>query len=340
MPRKSSDRTYGEKLVFLFARLLFTKRRLSLVELSNALDCSKQTVLRLIEDIERSYKVQVEWSMEKRKRFFRLKTPGQMPPALNLTQSELNTLYMCRFFAEHLLGRLFLEEATRALEKGHTLLKADDSFSSDHFASFRPGTIDYTPYQEAIRTVLDAMEKKIVCKISYKAMLEKRPKTFYIKPYKIFSHRETVYLHAGYSPPPGRRYHEADFNPLLAVHRIVDVALTDRFFKIPDDYDFEKTFNRNFGIIKGDTFEVEVEFSGFAAVFVSERVWSPDQKIRELPGDRIRLTFSASSDVELAAWILSFGDEALVIRPDWLREQIAGTIERQYKVYHDEKTGD
>ena len=96
MPRKSSDKTYGEKLISLFARLLFTREPHSLSGLARMLDCSKQTVLRLIEDIERSCKVHIEWSMEGRRRFFRLKMLGQQQPTLNLTAWGEQRL----FFAE------------------------------------------------------------------------------------------------------------------------------------------------------------------------------------------------------------------------------------------------
>ena len=122
MPRKINDKTYGEKLISLFAKLLFTGERHSLTDLARMLDCSKQTVLRLVEDIERSYKVNIEWSMEGRRRYFRLKTLGQQPPTLNLTTAEMHALYMCSSFAQHRLGRRFLEEATRGLEKSRALL--------------------------------------------------------------------------------------------------------------------------------------------------------------------------------------------------------------------------
>ena len=333
MPRKNSDKTYGEKLISLFARLLFTRERHSLSELARMLDCSKQTVLRLIEDIERSYKVNIEWSMEGRRRFFRLKTLGQQPPMLNLTATELHALYMCRSFAEHLLGLQFLEEATRALEKGRALLPKEASFSSRHFASFKPGTIDYTPQQESVRTLLEAMEKSRICKISYRAILARKSKTFYIKPYKLFSHQDTIYLHAGLARKPGQLYREPAFDPLLAVHRIQKVELDERFFKFPEDYDFEKTFNGNFGVIKEEAFEVEVEFTGFAAGFVAERIWSPDQKIQQLPGGKTHLSFSASSEPELVAWLLSFGDEARLLSPDWLVEEVKAQVAQMGEKY-------
>jgi predicted DNA-binding transcriptional regulator YafY len=181
------------------------------------------------------------------------------------------------------------------------------------------------------------MDQKRVCEVTYRAILAKRAKTFYIKPYKIFSHRETIYLHAGLAPKPGKRYRAPDFDTLLAINRIVSVALTDRPFTVPEGYDFEKTFNRNFGVIKEEAFEAEMEFSGFAAGFVAERIWSLDQKTDKLPGGRIRLRFSASSEPELKAWILSFGDEAKVIGPDWLKAEIAQTIGRMGRIYQGEE---
>ncbi len=57
--RHSPDRSYGEKLISLFAKLLFTGRRYSLTELARSLGCSKQTVLRLIDDISLAYEVPI-----------------------------------------------------------------------------------------------------------------------------------------------------------------------------------------------------------------------------------------------------------------------------------------
>jgi len=42
----------------------------------------------------------------------------------------------------------------------------------------------------------------------------------------------------------------------LAIHRIRKIEITARLFEIPKDYDFEKVFNKNFGVIKEDAFKV------------------------------------------------------------------------------------
>jgi len=109
--------------------------------------------------------------------------------------------------------------------------------------------------------------------------------------------------------------------------------MTDRSFEYPADYNFEDVFDKNFGFMKDDCFEVEVEFTGWSAHYVAERIWSPDQRITNIGDDKICLTFSASSNVELIAWILSFGEEAKVIKPEWVVKEILNKVKNTASLY-------
>jgi len=322
------NRSYGEKLISLFARLLFTKESYSLTELAQMLGCSKQTVIRLISDIRMAYGVNIEENIQGNRKYYRLIKQGKSTPVIPLTESELTALQMCKTFTEHLLGDQFYHEATQALEKNLSLTQCAGGFPFRHFASFCTGTIDYTPHQEKVRILIESMKAMKICRITYQAIMGKKSKTYHIKPLKIFSYRDTMYLHARLAREPGKTYREPDFDPLLAIHRLKKVEMTDRSFEYPADYDFEDVFDKNFGFMKDDCFEVEAEFTGWAARYVAERTWSPDQKITKIDDDKIRLKFSVSSDVELIAWILFFGEEARVIGPEWVVEKIMAKIER------------
>jgi predicted DNA-binding transcriptional regulator YafY len=321
-------RGYGEKLISLFARLLFSKESYSLTELSVMLDCSKQTVMRLVNDIRMAYGVDIEESTVGNRKYYRLVKKGKSTPVIPLTASELNALHMCKTFTAHLLGESFYTEATRALEKTIPLSAGEAKLPSRHFASFSTGTIDYTPHQENIRALIEAMNAKKICRITYQAIMQKKAKTYHVKPLKIFSYRDTLYLHARLAKEPGKVYRPPDFDPLLAIHRFKKVEMTELCFEYPADYDFNEVFDRSFGLVKEDCFEVEIEFQGWAADYVAERTWSPDQKITKIGDDKIRINFSASSEVELIAWILSFGEEAKVIQPEWLEAEIINKVER------------
>lgn len=334
MPKKLDDhKSYGEKLISLFARLLFSNASYSLIELSRMLGCSKQSVIRLIDDIRMAYSVEIEETIQGNRKYYRIVKQGKATPVIPLTESELTALQMCKTFTEHLLGDQFYLEATRALEKNLSLTASAGGLPSRHFASFSTGTIDYTPHQEQIRILIEAMKAMNTCRITYQAIMEKKAKTYHISPLKIFSYRDTLYLHARLAREPGKTYREPDFDPLLAIHRLLKVEMTDRGFEYPADYDFEEVFNKNFGVIKDNCFEAEVEFTGWAARHVAERTWSPDQKITNIDDDKIRLTLFVTSDVELIAWIQSFGDAARVIEPDWLVKEIKNKVKRTAALY-------
>jgi predicted DNA-binding transcriptional regulator YafY len=289
--------------------------------------------MRLVNDIRMAYGVDIEERTKGNRKYYRLVTKGKSTPVIPLTASELNALHMCKTFTAHLLGESFYNEATRALEKTIPLLSGETKLPSRHFASFSTGTIDYTPHQENIRALIEVMNAKKICRITYQAIMQKKAKTYHVKPLKIFSYRDTMYLHARLAREPGKVYRPPDFNPLLAIHRFKKVEMTERCFEYPTDYDFNEVFDRSFGLVKEDAFEVEIEFQGWAVDYVAERTWSPDQKISKVGDDKIRITFSASSEPELIAWILSFGEEAKVIQPEWVLAEIMKKIRRTAALY-------
>lgn len=356
MPNKLNvDKTYGQKIIHLFAKLLFSGEKHSLTQLSQILECSKQSVLRMVDDITRVYDVVIQEEIASdRKKYFWLEKQNKRLPALNLSTSEYNLLRMCHAFTEHLMGEQLFEEAAGALDKNIALLTDSNTGASRHFATIIPGTIDYTKHKEVISNLITAMEKSLVCKVSYRKVFASKSSTFYIKPLKLFSNKETLYLHARIAPYPSktnanqvnsarpslRKTKKHNYDPLLAIHRFVSLEVTDIPFEFPKGYDFETIFNENFGVIKEETFEVKAEFTGFASVYVSERTWSGDQKIvkrtKTVDNDEINtieLTFTASSVPETIAWLLSFGAEARVLEPDWLVEEMIDQIKNMASHY-------
>jgi predicted DNA-binding transcriptional regulator YafY len=73
---------------------------------------------------------------------------------------------------------------------------------------------------------------------------------------------------------------------------------------------------------------VAVRFGAEQGRYVSERIWHPTQRIRELPDGRIDLSFEAGGTFEIACWTLGWGDAAVVVRPARLREPVRRTLKR------------
>ena len=333
-PKKDPYSSHGRKLISLFARLLFSGEPHSLIDLSRFLRCSKQTVIKLVEDIKMSYGVEIEESIQDRRRYYQLKRPGSIKPKLYFTDNEIVTLQMCKAFAEHLLGRDQIKNASQGLQKSLGLMSEQKNVSLDHFTYLPYGQIDYTPHQDKIMDIITAIQERAICKVKYKKIMADKAKTFFIKPIKIISHRDGLYLHAKMARYPDKAWKEPDYDPLLAVHRIYSFEITERKFCLPKKYDFEKQFDDSFGIIKEDKFDVQAIFSGWAAAFVQERKWSSDQRIWKRKDGTIRIKFTASSAPEIVSWLLFFGEEAMVIEPDWLVDQVTERVDELYSLYH------
>ena len=316
MPKKMSpDLSHSEKLIKLFAMLFFRSGSRSLTHLAEHLGCSKQTVQLLIEKVETGFGVSIERETIGNRLYYVFNSPRKFPPAAMLSTSELNSLQMCRAFTEHLMGSRQFSDTMLALEKSTLLLPDGGNLPESHFGVMRFGSIDYSPFRKQLLTLIEAMEKKRVCEITYCKIGEKRAKRSRIKPFKIFAQNEAVYVHARYAKMPGKQFKAADYDPLLALQRFKTVNMVETRFVLPKSYDFDRTMNKQFGVIHGKRFKVVAEFKGWAAGFVAERNWSPDQKISHKKDGVVRVEFSSSSEPEVLTWILRFGEEAKLIGP-------------------------
>ena len=123
MQRKiNPDRSRGQNLISLFARLFFSGRSYSLIELAELLECSKQTVIKLIEELETLHWLELEKTMKSGRRYYQIRRAQVAKNRVALTDEELDTLIMCRAFTGHLLGRDQFDAAMSALHKSSQLL--------------------------------------------------------------------------------------------------------------------------------------------------------------------------------------------------------------------------
>ena len=334
--KKSPDRTYGEKLIRLFARLMFTGQKFSLTDLAKSLGCSKQTVLRLIDDITLAYDIPLRDEMRDGRKWVWIDRGGGQDghePAALLSEAEHRTLQMCRAFTEHLLGRATFDEMERAVEKSGQHLPAGVDGGGSVFGVVRSGVIDYTRHETVMRTLLTGMESRRVCEVVYRGLNAPAAKTFHIKPLQVFAHHETVYVHARRARTPGQPYKAPKFDPLLALHRFEQVTLTDTPFHRPRGYDFDKVMNQGFGVWMQKRFRVVLELEGWAAAYARERTWSPGQKLEDVKDGALRLSFWSTSEPEVMSLALGFGACATLREPAALVGRVREELEHMGQRY-------
>ncbi len=327
MPKKRDpDATHGEKLIRLFADLLFTGKKRSQTELGKMLKCTPQTVRRLLDSITSVYQVRLKEEKRGKTNVFWIERPETIhaPP---MSREEITVLEMGQAFSRNLLGEKGFKTATAGLQKSLGMLSPEEARScADELAALSDGRIDYAPFTGMLADLVQACSRRRVCRVRYKRLESDSTREFFIMPLKVFSHKDTVYVHCRRCTKAGLPRPENTYDPLLALQRFDLVEPLNQTFEFPGDFDFEASFARTFGVVKENPFKVRVRFDGWAAAYVSERDWSQDQKIVRKRDGGIELEFSASSETEVIGWVLSFGENACLVKPDRMRKKIAETL--------------
>ncbi len=334
MPNKKDPyASSAQKVLGLYGLLLFTGRKYSLPQLADMFQCSKQTVLRMIEQIERTHRIQVDGWMEDGRKWYRARTPRQRPN-VTLSAEAIQHLLLCRDMVWHLLPETLRDDISETIEKTAVLLpeyeEREDALTT--FAHSQPkGTVDYSKSQQRITTLLRAMRERRICEITYRSPERPKPTTLTVAPYRFIAFREGLYAKCRMEKALAEP--EKYFDPTLAIHRMTELTPTDRRFKPITDTGAE--IEGAFGLGTDKPFRVVVDIIPKAAMYVRERVWSKDQVITPHKDGSLTLEFTATSRQEVLAWVLSFGGEATLREPEEIREELLKrikTIKEAHKV--------
>lgn len=106
------------------------------------------------------------------------------------------------------------------------------------------------------------------------------------------------------------------------IDRVTDIEIIDKTFLKDSGILPETYFEGSWGVFSGEPVDVEVIFSGTAAKVVNSATHHPDEKVEQLDSDRVRFTVTTRGVEEIRRWILGFGDEAEVLAPDSLRDEL------------------
>jgi predicted DNA-binding transcriptional regulator YafY len=109
---------------------------------------------------------------------------------------------------------------------------------------------------------------------------------------------------------------------MFAVERIRSISLTDHPCQLPLGFDIEAYVRDALVVMRGKRIEVELVFAKEAAVWVKDKVWHESQETTELKDGRLRMTLRVADTSELVGWILSFGSQVQIVRPQTLREKV------------------
>jgi predicted DNA-binding transcriptional regulator YafY len=329
MGKKWSEAGPAEKILLLYSMLLFSQKKWSLKQLTDKLGCSKSSVLRLIDQLEAADWGKVLKTKEGRESFYEFDRPIAAPK-LSLNAEGLHQLALCRDFIWHLLP----EDMRKNLEATLTQASAfvppdpeDEGFPAGR-AQFK-GRIDYTPFQDFYQGLIKAIRQGKICAVTYQNTLTQPPQVFDYAPKQLYAYHESIRLSGWMVDEKNKAKH--DRPTYLALQRFKDLKITDRSAKrLPEP---PVRNDGAFGLMEEEPFQAMLAFTAKTSLYVKEREWSRDQRLEIRPDGGLTLTLTAQSRPELLKWILSFGREAKILAPDWLRQAVREEIAALAELY-------
>ena len=307
MIKKDADSSSADKVLKLFRILLSSDKRFYLYELAEKLVCSSQTVIRLINVIEREVGENLQVGKEGKYRWYRL-IPKVRPGRLQLSDCHLRYLEICRDLSEPYLPTQVQHTVDKDLFNLSLLLSDDAAFprNKHKFGFFSKGYIDYTPFFDTIEELLNAAQEKRVLKLIYKASGAGDPKEHLFVPHRLAGMSGALYvLGADVNPDLSLR-----FTSLYAVQRIRKLSLTGQQVQ----FEIKDTDFASFGLPWHEPRTFRILFkAGKSADYVRERIWARHQQMIEHQDGQLELIITTNAEPELLAWVRSFGDEAQLL---------------------------
>ncbi len=336
MPKKiNQDAKAHENILSLYTYLLYNPAPISLKALAERFMVSKPTMLRYINSLNNTdYGKTIE---EKRGResFYYLDRPRNLPKTA-LSVEGLQQLAFCRDLIANLLPPSIRQNIEIALNHATAYLPSNPDKPLQGLpkvaSSFTRGKIDYSPFQDILKTMLTAIRDKCVCTISYKYVREvEEIRSFDFAPKEVITLGEAIHIHGWQVTDKGAVRQTKDRHSNLLLQRIVNAELTIR--KAEHLPEIEEHKEGYFGFMADEAFNVQVKFMNNAASYVAERIWSSEQEIAKYKDGSIKLSFTAQSEYEVISWILSFGANAKIISPKWLKTEMANKIQELSSLY-------
>ena len=333
MPEKyDQDARPDEKLLKLFMLLLFNDKEYSLTYLAETINCSKQTVSRLLKRIDENYPCHLLERKSARQKFYHLQRPS-MSFKTAIDPEGLRQLALCRDLVKGLLPKGDWELVNMSLQQAKTNLpRADyiDYQDANIGTRITRGHINYHNKQHQLAEIEKCILNRKCCLLSYQKELNGEIKTYAYAPQMLLTFHDSLYVLGWIVPEFGTVRIIKERPAKFSIHRITEVTMQNRSSAELPLKALEE--NSDFGFFRDEPFKAKIWFSKEVMTYISDRIWSEDQKITPQEDGSIILEMTALSRSELISFILSFDFKARLLEPldlaEEIKERLLKTLEK------------
>ncbi|MCR4954269.1 MAG: WYL domain-containing protein [Treponema sp.] len=169
--------------------------------------------------------------------------------------------------------------------------------------------------QGVVEKILDAIKHNYLLDFDYYSKWEPEERHRKIMPFQLVFDSGSLFLYGASSKDklPNPRLFK-----LSKMHSVE--VLTSKSFDLPPNFRFREDFEQGrFGAFQYDEeYDFKIEFYGEARTTVLENLWAENQIIEESPDEQKNtISFSTSQWIPVLRWVLSFGENACPLSPDW-----------------------
>jgi predicted DNA-binding transcriptional regulator YafY len=252
------------------------------------------------------------------KRFgFYYTEPVQAFPTLQITEGELFALVVAERALQQYRGTSFEKPLLSALQKMEQSLPETISLSLtdvEQTISFRTSTepiLDLSIFD----TLAKATTARRQLELTYRKPGQQQSEQRIVDPYHLANINGEWFLFAF-------DHLRNDLRTFVPT-RIKAIRPTGKTFERRRKFSLRERLRGSFGVQSGQgEFDVVLRFHERVADYIREKRWHESQQLRELKGGGVELRLKLSSLGEVGRWVLSWGGDAVVVRPAELAQSV------------------
>ncbi len=243
--------------------------------------------------------------------------PVKAFPTLQITEGEILALVVAEKALQQYRGTSFERPLLSALKKMEQALPDTISLGLNDAAQ----AISFRTTAEPILDleIFDALAKATTARqqleLAYRKPGQRRIEQRLVDPYHLANINGEWFLFAF-------DHLRNDLRTFVPA-RIKAIRHTGKTFARRPAFSLEERLRGSFAVQSGHgDFDVLIRFHERVADYIREKKWHDSQQLRELKGGGVEMRLKLSSLGEVGRWVLSWGGDAVVVRPAELAESV------------------
>jgi len=197
---------------------------------------------------------------------------------------------------------------------------------ASHFSPAWEPTVDYDKCVPILEVLETGVEENRTVRMTYNVLSRDQTTERDVDPYGFLFRRNAWYL-VGHC-------HLREEIKIFKVDRIVEARLLDVNFDPPEEFSIQEYMGEAWQVMRGDrAHEIEIIFSPKVAPYARECLWHFSQRCVDLEDGSAVLSFRVSGLSEVCSWVMGFGGEAEVLKPQELRKLVRERAEGILELY-------